>query len=360
MYRSLHTNIPNDLMAYGDHPFLSSERFPSRQEVLRYLEDYGDEVREHIRFGVEVTSARKVGEQWHVQTRDIATREETTQRCDCLVLAHGHYDFPYIPETEGLDDLIRSRPGTVSHSKYYRVPERFAGEKVLVIGGGPSGQDIANQLVGHAASVYRAHRGLPGEAWQQDEFGVVRIPEVCRFDDGFGLCVDDSRVTFDRVILCTGYRYSTPFLHLDGDSNCAMVHPSGKYLDNLYRQLVYIFDPTLAILTQGKMIVPFPIAQAQSCYMARIWSGRLRLPEHIVMLEASDAWKASTPPEKLMSLGHPLDGDYMDALRRDCLSAGPGGMLPVDWMRERFELRGSCADLKLLDRRRRRDEASSS
>ena len=351
MYSELHTNIPGRLMEYEGAPFPSeAQLFPPRQTVLRYLRDYGDDVRGHIQFGTEVVRARKDDMHWRVCTRQVETGVLAEHRYDMLLLAHGHYDIPHVPDTPGLHKLVRDIPSAVSHSKVYREPQAFAGKRVIIVGAGPSGQDIANQLVPHAASVHRSSRGLSCSSL--DEFGVVNVPEITEYRRDSVTTSAGEQIAYDHIILCTGYRYDIPFLEIDGPP---IVPSERNSLDNLYRQLVYIYDPSLAVLTQGSGIVPFPFAQAQACYLARLWSDRLVLPPQADMLASLVKHKVNTPVERLMAFGHPADGHYIDVLRRDCLEARSGGMLPADWQAERSELRAACAELKLRDRRRQRD-----
>ena len=59
--------------------------------------------------------------------------------------------MPITTEFPGL--LSGEFTGRVIHSHVYRFPEDFAGSRVLVIGGGASGTDIAMDLAGHAQHV---------------------------------------------------------------------------------------------------------------------------------------------------------------------------------------------------------------
>lgn len=60
-----------------------------------------------------------------------------------LILAmFRHYSCPYIPNFPGLQDFT----GKVTHSHEYRCPEPYVNQRVLVIGGGPSGIDISLDL----------------------------------------------------------------------------------------------------------------------------------------------------------------------------------------------------------------------
>jgi cation diffusion facilitator CzcD-associated flavoprotein CzcO len=56
LYDNLETNIPNFLMAYSDKPFpADAPLFPKHGMVLKYLEEYAEEVRHLIRFQTQCT-----------------------------------------------------------------------------------------------------------------------------------------------------------------------------------------------------------------------------------------------------------------------------------------------------------------
>lgn len=50
------------------------------------------------------------------------------ERFDAVVVASGHFNVPWIPPVEGLDEFERTRPGSVLHSKMYRGREAFKGK----------------------------------------------------------------------------------------------------------------------------------------------------------------------------------------------------------------------------------------
>lgn len=49
-------------------------------------------------------------------------------------------------------------------------------------------------------------------------------------------------------------------------------------MNNVYQHIFYTADPTLTFLTLPWNIVPFPVAEAQSAVVARVYAGRLDLP----------------------------------------------------------------------------------
>ncbi|KAG6806570.1 hypothetical protein H0H93_002768, partial [Arthromyces matolae] len=73
---------------------------------------------------------------------------------DAVVIASGRYNAPNIPSIPGLDVWNQRFPGRLRHSRQYRHPEPYAGQKVLIIGAANSGGEIARELSTHVKHVY--------------------------------------------------------------------------------------------------------------------------------------------------------------------------------------------------------------
>jgi len=132
-------------------------RFPSRQQVVDYLEAYARAHGLAPRLGEEVTAARPCDGGWEVET------PAELYRGGALVLATGYNSVPVRPSWPGLDTYR----GAVLHSAEYRSGDPFRGNDVLVVGLGNSGGEIAIDLVEHGArpsvSVRSAVNLLPRE-----------------------------------------------------------------------------------------------------------------------------------------------------------------------------------------------------
>jgi putative flavoprotein involved in K+ transport len=72
-----------------------------------------------------------------------------------LILANGVAGRPMMPRLPGLDGFR----GKVIHTHDYREGALWAGKRVLVIGAGTSGHDVAQDLHGHGARVTMVQRG---------------------------------------------------------------------------------------------------------------------------------------------------------------------------------------------------------
>ena len=149
-YERLHLHTHK---AISDLPFLhyprGVPRYPSRQQVVEYLERYVQGLGLAPRFGEEVRRVERDGSGFRVQT----ARE--TLRAASVVVATGFNRAPHLPTWPGLDGF----PGEVLHSSAYWNGERFRGQRVLVVGFGNSACEIALCLHEHGARPTLAVKG---------------------------------------------------------------------------------------------------------------------------------------------------------------------------------------------------------
>ncbi|GGL16925.1 flavin-containing monooxygenase [Mangrovihabitans endophyticus] len=146
------------LTEFPDFPMPDSwPDYPRHSQVLSYLERYAAHfgLREHIWFGTEVVAATPVGDgRWDVTTRSTGGGAERTQRYAAVVAANGHNWSPKPVTLEGADDFR----GRILPASAYKDPAQLRGRKVLVIGGGNTGCDIAVEAAQHAAAVWHSTR----------------------------------------------------------------------------------------------------------------------------------------------------------------------------------------------------------
>jgi glycine/D-amino acid oxidase-like deaminating enzyme len=126
--------------------------FPSRDELIGYLEDYAERCGLDVRFGVRVDRIDSVEGGWCLTTS--AGRLAARQ----VIVATGYQHTPRLPDWPGRERY----PGRLLHSASYRNPGEFRGADVLVVGPGCSGMEIAYDLArGGARRVRLAVRTQP-------------------------------------------------------------------------------------------------------------------------------------------------------------------------------------------------------
>jgi indole-3-pyruvate monooxygenase len=248
-------------------------RYPSRQQVVDYLESYAEHFKLDVRCGEEVLSAERIGDHWQVTT------SRGRYEAKALIVATGRNDTPNMPVYDDMDRY----GGMMLHSSAYRNGDAFKGQDVLVVGFGNSGGEIAidlwergakasmsvrsavniipRELLGipivtvarwvdflppsvvdltmkpilaiTARGVYSRglqHQGYgPGTQIKQTaripliDVGTVKLireghvkvyPGIARLTEGGAVFVDGSEAAFDAIVMATGYTHRLEFLRV--------------------------------------------------------------------------------------------------------------------------------------------------
>lgn len=136
----LHTDKKNSELPFAPMP-KEYPRYPSRDQVVQYLEGYAKRFDQDIRFNQQALSARRENGHWQVQTRNALHSSPN------LVVATGYARQPLIPDWQGKETF----QGKIIHSSEYKNGAEFKGKHVLVVGFGNSGGEIAVDLYEHGA-----------------------------------------------------------------------------------------------------------------------------------------------------------------------------------------------------------------
>jgi cation diffusion facilitator CzcD-associated flavoprotein CzcO len=151
MYESAHLISSKTMTEFTDFPMREGvAEYPSHREMKRYFNDFADHygLREKYLFGAEVTRVEPRGgngEGWEVHWRD--AKGEHSAEFAGVMIANGTLSEPNLPEFAG--DFA----GELIHSADYKSARQFDGKRVLIVGAGNSGCDIAVDAVHHADSV---------------------------------------------------------------------------------------------------------------------------------------------------------------------------------------------------------------
>jgi dimethylaniline monooxygenase (N-oxide forming) len=339
-YHSLCTNVSRRRMQYPSTPMPREfGDFVSQADMARYLAEYADRhgIRDHIRFGVDVVAATPVATGgWAITTRSRDGRT-VTGTYSALVVANGKDAVPVTPAIPG---VFRGR---VLHSQAYRSAEPFAAKRVLVVGAGNSGCDIAVEVSRVAAATditvrrgvhvlprhlngspidalngplmnrlpWRLMEGMFGTmvrlrrgpyskwGWPTPDHrilsgtptvsstilpavrsGAVRVrTEPVRFDGSRVHFRDGDVADYDSIVFATGYRLAFPFF--DGDV-AGRLDVEGNRIP-LYRHIV---PPKIRDLYLIGLVDPHaghpPVVESQAAWIADALTGRLHVPSGTV------------------------------------------------------------------------------
>ena len=113
-----------------------SAAFPSRDDIIRYLEEYAARLDVPVDYAVTVERIEQSSGGWAIET------DCGTYYSEHVVIATGREQVPYIPGWPGRE----SYRGRLIHAHEFGDADQYRGSKVLVIGCGNSGSDILNHL----------------------------------------------------------------------------------------------------------------------------------------------------------------------------------------------------------------------
>ncbi|MBC7789642.1 MAG: NAD(P)-binding domain-containing protein [Anaerolineae bacterium] len=157
MYESAHFISSKTLSAFDGFPMPKGyPDYPGWQLILDYIRAFANEhdLSRHVEFGADVERIVPDQGAWHVR---LSNGEERRYRG--IIAAGGRNWNPIMPEYTG--DFT----GKSYHSFHYESAEEFRGKRVLIVGGGNSGCDIACDAAISASRAYislrRGYHFLP-------------------------------------------------------------------------------------------------------------------------------------------------------------------------------------------------------
>uniref|UniRef100_A0A673MY53 Flavin-containing monooxygenase n=1 Tax=Sinocyclocheilus rhinocerous TaxID=307959 RepID=A0A673MY53_9TELE len=370
IYHSLIINTSKEMMCYSDFPIPA--HFPNYMHhslIMDYFRMYADhfQLKRHMRFQTKVLHVTPRPDfphsgQWDVETESKDGRREK-QVFDAVMVCTGHHCHPHLPlqDFPGIDTF----KGKIFHSRDYKNPEEWRGKRVVVIGIGNSGGDIAVELSRMAKQVYLSTRkgswilnrvgdkGVPfdmmfnnrglmlflgwlppgflnklavlcfflsGRVFSQHPMvnddlpnrilsGTVSVkPNVQEFR-GSSVVFEDGTVEddIDLVVFATGYTFSFPFLS-------SHVIPVSKNKVSMYK---YVYPPglerpTLAVIG---LIQPLgaimPISEMQARWATRVFKGRCKLPPMSAMMKDIKAKEEAMARRYVAAQRHTIQVDYI-------------------------------------------------
>ncbi|MEU0681234.1 MULTISPECIES: ArsO family NAD(P)H-dependent flavin-containing monooxygenase [Streptomyces] len=227
------SSLPGRLM-----PPQPGEEYPEAGHVVAYLSDYEQRYDLPVQRPVRVIGVHDDGRLLRVET------DSGTWHARAVISATGTWWRPFLPALPGRDDF----QGRQLHTVSYRRPRDFAGRRVIVVGGGNSGAQIAADLAYDTELTWvtrRPPRYLPDDidgralfdaatarrraldAGRPDTGGVASLGDIVavppvreardagrlkaspmfeRLDREGAVRADGTRVPADAVIWCTGFR----------------------------------------------------------------------------------------------------------------------------------------------------------
>ena len=187
--------------------------FCSAGEFANYLQSYAEHFNLQLMIETRIKNVQKMNDHFVIDS------ERGIMAAKIVIVCTGMFGNPHIPDIPGL----RNNP-RVMHSHFYQNPDAWRGKRVIILGGGNSGVEIAIDLAGWS-KIYLITRG-PLKFFSRtknlcDIRGIsasylleliamqliqhlqgVKIHEV----KGNTIQVDRTALKFDQIICATGYK----------------------------------------------------------------------------------------------------------------------------------------------------------
>lgn len=147
MYESAHLISSRTTTEFAEFPMRTAVDYPGHRLLLDYFRDYADHfgLTGLFRFRTRVTRLEPRDGGWDLSSA--GPDGEQTRWYAGVILANGTLAEPNVPTFAG------EFSGELLHTSAYRSPAQLAGRRVLIVGAGNSGCDIAVDAVHHARSV---------------------------------------------------------------------------------------------------------------------------------------------------------------------------------------------------------------
>ncbi|XP_072625594.1 flavin-containing monooxygenase 5 [Canis lupus baileyi] len=162
IYKSVIINTSKEMMCFSDYPIPDHyPNFMHNSQVLEYFRMYVKEfdLLKYIQLKTTVCSVKKQPDfstsgQWEVVTESEGKKE--VHVFDGVMVCTGHHTNAHLP-LESFPGIEKFK-GQYFHSRDYKNPEIFAGKRVIIIGIGNSGGDLAVEICHTAKQVFLSTR----------------------------------------------------------------------------------------------------------------------------------------------------------------------------------------------------------
>lgn len=338
VFETTHIISSKSLSQYEDFPMPADyPDYPSHRQLADYFQAYARHFNlyPHIRMGTRVQTCERTPDgKWEITFRAAGdeSAQPATEIFDTLVVCNGHHWLPRMPEYPG------TFSGDFIHSHDVKRFSRFAGKRVLVIGGGNSACDVAVEssrvaaqvdvswrrgywivpkfMQGKPADVFSARFSwLPRRLWQltsaislrirngrnsdyglpepegpigshhptvnEDFFYTIRHgkikprPDIERLEGKKVIFTDGSQAEYDVIVACTGYIISHPFFRKD------LIDYSNGPVPLWLRMIPAEFNNLYFVGLFQPLGCIWPGAELQSRIMAQEIAGKWKRPKNL-------------------------------------------------------------------------------
>jgi cation diffusion facilitator CzcD-associated flavoprotein CzcO len=251
-------------------------RWPVRDDVIEYLEEYAHRHELRIQFEAELSRVERANDGTVAQEGNVSgaarwllktSRGEIATRF--VVIATGHDAEPKLPNWPGQDEFA----GELIHSAVYANPEPFRGQDVLVVSARNTGTEIAYELATHGGCrVWTSMRTPPSVFPREWPRGFPLNYSTVLLDPLPNAVLDQVGFLTQRLIYGNLARYGIPRAPLGVQSATKKRHVSALIDAGFIQALkdgklelvaaVERFDGSKVVLADGSVLQPQTVIAA--------------------------------------------------------------------------------------------------
>ncbi|XP_060088550.1 flavin-containing monooxygenase 5-like [Heteronotia binoei] len=380
IYKSVIINTSKEMMCFSDYPIPDDyPNYMHNAKIMNYFRMYAKhfDLLKYIRFRTKVCSATRRPDfastgQWDVVIETDGKQESSI--FDAILVCTGHHTTAHLP----LDTFpgIEKFQGRYFHSRDYKNPNEFTGKRVIVVGIGNSGGDLAVEISHTADQVFLSTRrgawilnrvgdeGYPGDVVLSNRLNML-LQKVLLQDllNTFAESMLNKRFNHSHYGLKPQHRFFSQHPTINDElpnriiSGKVLVKPNIKELTeraaifedgskeedidfivfatgysfsfpflgdtlpvtkNQVTLYKYVFPPhlekpTLAVIGLVQPLgAIMPISEMQARWAARVFKGLETLPSESEMLSDITAKKAAMAKRYVRSQRHTIQVDYIE------------------------------------------------
>ena len=143
-------NTSKEMMCYSDFPIPGEyANFMHNSQLYKYFKLYADNfgLEQHIRFNTEVIKVKQTKDfvktgQWEIELKEKDSEQTNSEIFDAVLVCTGHHADKKMPNFPGESEF----QGKLVHTHDYRSHVGYEDKRVVVVGTGNSGIDVAVEL----------------------------------------------------------------------------------------------------------------------------------------------------------------------------------------------------------------------
>jgi putative flavoprotein involved in K+ transport len=257
-YESLRLNTPRITSTLSGYRMPRRYgRWPTRDSVVEYLEEYARRHALRIRFDHELRRVDREGDGWLLDT------SAGEFRARFGVIATGHDAEPKLPSWPGAEDF----PGELIHAATYKNPDPFTGKNVLVVSARNTGSEISHELAtAGGCRVWTSMRTAPSVVPREWPSGMPLNYTTVALDLLPDLVIDQAGFLMQRVIYGNLARHGIPRAPIGAQTATKKLHVSALVDSGFVRDVkegrvqlvanVERFDGADVVLADGTRLQP--------------------------------------------------------------------------------------------------------